>query len=109
MVPKRKFKANQGGHAPGHLREALIDALDAGGKAWWKKIELELYDDAGQKKWDRLGKVEQARWLLGQLWNCTDILGGNGHDIVEEYDSRNDAKVTTYGRLARFLKPKLPK
>lgn len=108
MMLKRKYTANQGGHALGHLRGALMEALDAGGKSWWNHIEMDFYDSAQQARWNRLDKVNQARWLLGQLWNCTDILSGQGHDIVEEYDPMNDAKVTTYGRLARFLKHRLP-
>jgi hypothetical protein len=59
-----RYNPSRSGHAPGHIRNALIDALDASlvswtSSPWWKFL--------------RGGKVE-ARRLIGILWNCRDIV-----------------------------------
>ena len=46
-----------GGHAPGHLRGAF--------EGW-------LMDELEQPEID--GDPVDADWLIGQLWNCTDIM-----------------------------------
>jgi hypothetical protein len=91
---RRKFKANRGGHAPGHIREPFCEALDgvySENLAPLAAIEKHLADDeaiiffnkAQMNKWLKMSGAQRARWLLGQLWNCTDILGG---DLCETLD-----------------------
>ena len=55
-----KFNASRGGHSPGHLREAFGELIETGsvpGEDFW-------YDE----------KPRSEDWVLGQLWNCTDIM-----------------------------------
>jgi hypothetical protein len=52
------YHPNRGGHAPGHLREALQEWIDEGATP---TIEVD-------------GKKRSDDWLLGQLWNCTDVM-----------------------------------
>jgi len=82
----RKYNPSRGGHAPGHLRDALINALDqsfATESAWWEGLP---------------GGNTEAQRLLGRLWNCTDIVPSTACD---ETDVRTGS---TFAQLARFLK-----
>jgi hypothetical protein len=102
----RRFKpwynAARGGHAPGHLRDALVEALEITweDRPWWELLEICFFDPAKQSWWDAATAVQRATWLLGQLWNCTDIAP---HDIcTDAYLQRR-----TYAALARKLKSDL--
>ena len=75
------FVASQGGHAPSHLREAFQDWIeDCSGTV--------TVDDASRPK----------DWLLGQLWNCTDILPGDACWILGLRPG------STYAQAVRALK-----
>jgi hypothetical protein len=77
------YRANLGGHAPGHLRDALCEALDradVGIVAHWSEAfadeeVLSHFDRDFQRSWERWPVKRRAKWLLGQLHNCTDIMG----------------------------------
>jgi len=61
------YEARRGGHAPGPLREAFtawIDDEEAGGT-----VEID-------------GHERPLRWIVGQLWNCTDCLPGSSCDAL---------------------------
>lgn len=59
-----KYKPNLGGHAPSHLREAFWEYLDS--------------TDNNSTVVEVDGDVKPVKWLLGQLWNCTDIMPASG-------------------------------
>jgi len=61
------YRANRGGHAPGHLRDAFLEYLDRG-----CEIDLRHRVKVGYE-----GKQMSIRSLIGLLWNCTDILPGH--------------------------------
>lgn len=104
-----KYRANLGGHAPGHLRDALYQSLER----YWTGIVpdwtmalsdeevLWHYDEAFQQSWDRWPVKRRARWLLGQLHNCTDIMGS---DICSQLEL---PKGSTVARAARMLRSEL--
>jgi hypothetical protein len=48
-------------HAPGHLRDAFEE---------W--VEARMSPPEVEVGWD--GRPRPIRWLLGQLWNCSDIM-----------------------------------
>ena len=52
----------RGGHAPGHLRDAFHDWVEAGTPTEFN-IELNGGD-----------ATVTARWIRGQLWNCSDTM-----------------------------------
>lgn len=59
-----RYRANRGGHAPGHLREGFLDYLDK-------------LDEGSPPDRLTIGYEERSvslMWLSGQLWNCTDTL-----------------------------------
>jgi hypothetical protein len=66
-----KYNASRGGHAPHHLRDAFVE---------WLHAEY-LNADAGAEGLSDTVKVggeeKPSRWLLGQLWNCTDTMPGD--------------------------------
>jgi hypothetical protein len=72
-------------HKPGHLREAFQDYLDSDLSA----CEFTM-DDAGEER--------TPDWLLGQLWNCTDVLPAGYCDQLDL------PKGSTYAQAVRHLK-----
>jgi hypothetical protein len=94
--PNRDFRLKNGGHAGGHLRGALAEALERG-TDWWQYLEIDFHNDRDREWWSELSAQSRARWLLGQLWHCTDIVPGT---LRSEFEGQS---VTTYARLARLL------
>ena len=75
------YSALTGGHAPGDLRDAFVTLIESGDEA----IELD----------------EQFRsldWLVGHLWDCTDILPRTNCDDLDL------PRGSTYAQAARSLK-----
>ena len=58
------YDARRGGHAPGHIRGAFLDWIERGA------------DDASVCIDDDPDGEHPVRWILGQLWNCTDVMPG---------------------------------
>jgi hypothetical protein len=101
-----RYNAARGGHAPEHLRSALIDALESAvcdGGTCWDALQIEFYDPANQLWWDGATPRKRAAWLIGQLWNSTDIVSGVG--VVCSYLDLPGRR--TIGRMVRLLKRQL--
>ena len=93
-----RYSPSRGGHAPGHLRELFgigtedwPNALAADeANVWW--------DEDRSVWWSGLTIEQRARWITGQLWNCSDIMGsGSCQDLGLPQGS-------TYARAARYLR-----
>ncbi|MBA7632945.1 hypothetical protein ES703_40501 [subsurface metagenome] len=78
------YKANRGGHAPGHLRDAFLQYLDQG-------------SDSDTVTVGESERVVSLRWLIGQLWNCTDILP---HEYCAMLELRQGS---TYAKAVRKI------
>ena len=80
------------GHAGGHLRDPLDDYLDSHmfkkTKGWYQKVEVD-----GEKK--------PIRWLIGQLWNCTDAMPSSNCDQLDLVQG------STYAQGVRALRSQL--
>jgi|SaaInl4_135m_RNA_FD_contig_21_2495795_length_470_multi_9_in_0_out_0_1 hypothetical protein len=67
----RRYAANRGGHAPGYLRDAFLEWIEEGYYIRYFTPDIESQSvevgDSG---------IRPLRWLLGQLWNCTDVMPG---------------------------------
>jgi hypothetical protein len=106
MSTHYKFSTTRGGHAPGHLRDALLDTLDwAYQEDWFERLAedpdvLIFRNPSKQERWERMSGREKALWLCGQLWNCTDILP---RLVASEFDLRRN----TYAVLARHLRDQI--
>jgi hypothetical protein len=79
------------GHAPGHVRNAFLEALEA--FARWGDAEHPC--DAG------LDEPVTLRTLCGALWNCGDILPGGDCDMIDL------PRGSTYAQAARHIRSQL--
>ena len=69
-VSEMRYNASRGGHAPGHIRDAFAYCAIETNMFQTCKPDMdvtEYIDDWNGRKWT-------LRSLLGQLWNCTDIM-----------------------------------
>jgi len=90
----KRYNASRGGHAPGHLRDALIECIDnLNPGPWYLALAM-------QKRWTAMSLEDRGRWLTGQLWNCRDILPGSVCADLELPIGRN----RTYAVAARKLR-----
>lgn len=96
-----------GGHAPGHLRDTLLEALDAsrGKVQWWEALDgeegLESFSEQARAALASMSAKERAAWLCGQLWNCTDTVPG------DTCNSNGIPMGSTYAQAARLLRDSL--
>ena len=60
-------------YPPEMLCNALLAALEADPSAWWSHIKLDSFAEADRRALNNMAPKQRARWLLGQLWQCTDI------------------------------------
>jgi len=98
LLTGRRYNPARGGHAPGHLRNAFCD--------WWEyhcylddreyDCDLDYLDDLVSV--GDYGDRRPVRWLVGRLWNCTDIMPG---DICNDLDL---APGSTYAQGVRRLR-----
>jgi hypothetical protein len=105
-----RYKPSIGGHAPGHLRQAFLDALDyvrfedpvIPWYAGLDECETICWPNTRKQAWlDTLTPRERGRWLIGQLWNCTDCLPAS---YVELLDLTTGY---TYARAVRVLREEM--
>jgi hypothetical protein len=92
---RRRYQANRGGHAPGHLRDAFL--------AWVDEIDfIEPAEVLPTFPVD--GEDRDLLWLFGQLWNCTDVLpGGTVEKLEDMLGTRLNRR--TYAAAVRELRP----
>lgn len=69
------YNPSRGGHAPGHLRDAFVEYLDS---EQYQDGKLDITVLVGEEE-----REKPLRWLLGQLWNCTDIMPSEVCSIVD--------------------------
>ena len=92
-----KYRADQGGHVSGHLREAFVMLLDLGKSE--EVLYLDDIVDRGEFIYDR--EETSARWIIGQVWNCTDFMPG---PACADLDL---PQGSTYAQGARRLKERM--
>lgn len=92
-----KYRANRGGHAPAHLRQAFELLLEC-----WMAGDVSGLDDVVDLRYIFYDQERaSARRIIGQLWNCTDVLPGMW---CSELDLLSGS---TYAQGARRLKEAL--
>jgi hypothetical protein len=82
------YKANRGGHAPGHLRGAFCEFVDE----WYAAKEGEEVDTVAIDDEPR-----PVKWLFGQLWNCSDCMPG---ELVQQINDM--LEVHHHSELHRY-------
>lgn len=80
-------------HAPGHLREAFILWVEDGCNA------PEIHEDQHGDPIFYDGEPRTTRWLLGQLWNCSDTIPGVVCSVL------GVPQGTSYAQAVRGLMP----
>lgn len=86
----------------GRVRDLLTDCFSVwdGETNWWAplaSVEPSYFIDHKLKTlWAEMDKEERARWLIGQLWNCTDPCP---RDVADSLD----IPAGTYASLVRRL------
>jgi hypothetical protein len=98
--PRRRYQPARGGHAPGHLREAFLE---------WLEAYLVLPREATMLPTVEIDdEPRPISWLLGQLWNCSDVLPRQSFDEVNDILASQNAPAIdrqTYAAAVRALKP----
>jgi len=95
MKIRHSYSASKGGHAPGTLRDAFEAFVysEANVDDYWPEEVEEIMEG----DWDNPPKEKTVRWLLGQLYNCTDIMD---RDLCNELDLDQGS---TYAQGVRAL------
>jgi len=101
-----RYKANRGGHAPGHLRDWFWRYIEAG-QVIDGDLQEEIIESITRYRLALRGKTLE-QWLLGQLWNCRDIMPTDGRAQVRDILDRkqllhDDREFFTYGQAVRVL------
>jgi hypothetical protein len=103
MTERGKYNPSRGGHAPGHLRDAVLTALNdhwdhSEEGTWWTHLDIRFFSSRQQIQWETWTPKERAIWLAGQLWNCRDILPGSVCALA------GFPQGSTYAQLVRQLR-----
>jgi transcriptional regulator with XRE-family HTH domain len=95
----RRYDPGRGGHAPGHLRDAFLA---------WVQDCFHQPDEVPLPQTVVVGETERpVSWLLGQLWNCTDILPSGEFDQINDWliaEGLPRIDRQTYAAAVRALK-----
>jgi hypothetical protein len=102
----------RGGHFPGHLRDAFVDAVDAMHAAWPDPLtekgrseiaNIRITIDDWPTGTERHYTLSQ---IFGMLWNCTDFMPGDLcrqiEGFIEDFDE--NIRCGTYASGSRALK-----
>jgi len=82
-----KYRANRGGHAPRNLRKAFDELVEVNTFTTLKSV--------------RINGIERTeRWLVGQLWNCTDAISEFHYEVLG-MDFDGWRRRHTYGAAVR--------
>src|SRR5262249_22212418 len=101
-----RFKANRGGHAPGHLREWFERWVAAD-----RTIDPKLREGVGDYITGHrfpLRRKSLCAWVLGQLWDCRDQMPSTMRAEVQTILGEDHERHFTYAAAARALKSHLP-
>ncbi len=92
------YTAARGGHAPGDIRRAFCDALDAFRE--WEDGEPEPTVEVRERNLP-------ISAICGLVWNCSDILSSSDYYTMQLCDDGNIPQRRTYAAAARWLKNRI--
>ena len=106
MTQRQNYNPSRRGHAPGRMRDSLLEALrdhwdDPEEKTWWRHLDIKVLQ---LKTADPMGDLDfegSAIWLAGQFWNCQDSLPGSVCALA------GFLRGSTYAQLVRRLRSDL--
>ena len=95
ILEHSRYSPARGGHAPGDVRDAFLEALEDM-RGWRTGTPEPTAEVRGQA-------IPISR-LCGLLWNCTDIMPGHAcgdmQHVIDEFPNAG----ATYAQAARALK-----
>jgi len=94
LLAESFYTPGRGGHAPGDLRKAFIEAVNA--FEAWNPREPEPTVEVREQQ------IPISR-IFGLLWNCSDTLPGEVRIHVADLDPHGEIRMT-YSAAARWLK-----
>ncbi len=100
MALSTRYTPAGGRHAPPSLRALLrrLAHIYPACLNWWEALpESGPLAPTDTARWATLPAAERTRWLLGQLWDCTDHLPDRCCDFLTL------PRGSTYARAARYL------
>lgn len=101
LLKNSYYRPAAGGHAPGDLRDAFVEAVDAFQQ--WEDGEPEPSVAMRARHHD--GRNVPISDVCGVLWNCSDILPSGLRTQLEDLRGWPiDPMRNTYGAAARRLK-----
>jgi hypothetical protein len=90
------YKAARGGHAPGDVRDAFCEAVDAY-EAWG--------DGEPEPSVEVRDQQVPINEVFGLLWNCIDVLPGSVYRQVCDFVTREEEpQAQTYAASARLMR-----
>ena len=99
VLTHSSYKPATGGHAPGDIRDAFLEAAEAFGA--WKAGEPEPTVDVREQP------MTLSR-ICGLVWNCSDIMPGSEAralaDVLPLDEARRTTRIETYAQGARAMK-----
>ncbi len=94
VLVNSRYQPSLGGHAPGDVRDAFLEAVDA---------FLEWDEVGDEPTIDVRGKDLTISAVCGLVWNCSDCLPGGTREALYAF-AGNDQRITSYAIGARLLK-----
>ncbi len=97
----QNYRRGNGGHAPGHIRDMFLEAIEA--FARWPNgtpeptVEFEVHYEPRPIPLSR---------ACGIVWNCSDILPSDAFDMM--VDCGLEMKRRTYAAAARAMAAVIP-
>ena len=91
------YRRHQGGHYPGHLRDAFIEAIDA--YCGW---EPGTPEPTVEVEFGYVPRPMTLTQVCGLMWNCTDILPSLEVGALEHHGI--ELQRSTYAAAARAMK-----
>ena len=89
------YKPGRGGHAPGDIRDAFLEAIEA----------YEAWEDGDPEPCVEVrGRPMRLSEVCGLLWNCSDTMPGIDARHLEGMLRDLEASCGSYARAARALK-----
>ena len=98
ILTQSRYNPARGGHAPGDVRDAFLEAIEA----------FENWEDGDDEPTVEVrGSDLPISQACGLLWNCTDILPGGAVTSLRDLDGDDAFKRSTYAGGARFLRERM--
>ena len=97
ILIRSTYRPSRGGHAPGDVRDAFLEAIDAH-QAW--------QDGEPEPTVDLRDQAVPISRVCGLLWNCSDVLPGVAATQLRDLltGREGDRRVSPYATAARLLK-----